>query len=50
MLLMWQAWMWISMLSIPLNLDLLCLQYLGEIWLVLSHRAMPFNLSAEDKL
>lgn len=47
---MWKARMWIPMLSVPLGLGLLCLQYLGEIWLVLSHRAMPFNLSAEDKL
>jgi len=46
----WKARMWIPTLSVPLGLGLLCLQYLGEIWLVLSQRAMPFNLSAEDKL
>ena len=46
----WKARMWIPMLSVPLGLGLLCLQYLTEIWLVLSHRAMPFGLSAEDKL
>mgnify|MGYP006919567781 FL=1 len=42
--------MWIPTLSVPLGLGLLCLQYLTEIWLVLSHRALPFGLSAEDKL
>lgn len=47
---MWKARMWIPTLSVPLGLGLLCLQYLTEIWLVFSHRTMPFNLSAEDKL
>ena len=46
----WKARMWIPMLSVPLGLGLLCLQYLTEIWLVLSHRSLPFGMSAEDKL
>ncbi|MCF8152277.1 MAG: TRAP transporter small permease [Sulfuritalea sp.] len=46
----WKARMWIPMLAVPLGLGLLCLQYLTEIWLVLSHRALPFGLSAEDTL
>lgn len=46
----WKARMWIPMLSVPLGLGLLCLQYLTEIWLVLSRRSLPFGMSAEDKL
>lgn len=45
---MWKARMWIPTLSVPLGLGLLCLQYLSEIWLVLTHRAQPFGLPAED--
>lgn len=46
----WRARMWIATLSVPLGLALLCLQYVTEIWLVLSHRTLPFGLSVEDKL
>jgi len=46
----WKARMWIPMLSVPVGLGLLCLQYLTEIWLVLSHRSLPFGLATEDKL
>ncbi len=46
----WRARMWIPMLSVPVGLALLCLQYLAEIWLVLSRQALPFGLSAEDTL
>ncbi|MFH1870945.1 MAG: TRAP transporter small permease [Pseudomonadota bacterium] len=46
----WKARMWIPMLAVPVGLGLLCLQYVAEIWLVLSRRAQPFGLSAEDKL
>jgi len=44
----WKARMWIPMLSVPLGIGLLCLQYLTEIWLVLSRRAHPFGIGAED--
>ncbi|MBK9019456.1 MAG: TRAP transporter small permease [Sulfuritalea sp.] len=46
----WKARMWIPMLSVPLGLGLLCLQFLSEIWLVLTQRTPPFGLTAEDKL
>lgn len=46
----WRARMWIATLAVPLGLSLLCLQYVAEIWLVLSHRAHPFGLSPADKL
>lgn len=46
----WRARMWIATLAVPIGLGLLCLQYLAEIWLVLSRRAHPFGLSPEDTL
>lgn len=46
---MWKARMWIPTLSVPLGLALLCLQFLSEIWLVLTHRAPPFGQTAESK-
>lgn len=47
---MWRARLWIPYLSVPVGLGLLCLQFLADIWLVMSHRVLPFGLSAEDKL
>ena len=46
----WRARLWIPMLSVPVGLALLCLQYLTELWMVQTQRALPFNLSTEDKL
>jgi TRAP-type C4-dicarboxylate transport system permease small subunit len=46
----WRARLWIPTLSIPVGLSLLCLQFVAEIWLVLSGRAQPFGLSEDDHL
>ena len=46
----WRARMWIATLAVPVGLALLCLQLLVDIWMVQSHRALPFNLSAQDRL
>ena len=42
--------MWIPYLSVPVGLSLLCLQFLSELFLVATDRALPFGLSAEDTL
>ena len=46
----WRARLWIPYLSVPLGLSLLCLQYLAEIWLVITQREHPFGLSPDDRL
>ncbi len=46
----WRARVWIPYLTVPVGLALLCLQFLAEIYQVASGRALPFGLSAEDKL
>jgi TRAP-type C4-dicarboxylate transport system permease small subunit len=47
---MWRARVWIPYLSVPVGLGLLCLQFVAEIYMVATSRALPFNLSHEDKL
>jgi TRAP-type C4-dicarboxylate transport system permease small subunit len=46
----WRARMWIATLAVPVGLALLCLQFVADIWMVQTHRALPFNLSAQDTL
>jgi TRAP-type C4-dicarboxylate transport system permease small subunit len=46
----WRARLWIPYLSVPVGLTLLCLQFLAEIYMVATQRALPFGLSAQDKL
>jgi len=46
----WRARVWIPYLSVPVGLGLLCLQMLTQILLVLTHRALPFNLRPEESL
>ncbi|WP_210542291.1 TRAP transporter small permease subunit [Rhodoferax sp. PAMC 29310] len=46
----WRARLWIPYLSVPVGLGLLCLQYLAEIWQVITQREHPFGLSPEDRL
>jgi TRAP-type C4-dicarboxylate transport system permease small subunit len=46
----WRARLWIPYLAVPVGLGLLCLQYLAEIWLVMTQREHPFGLSPEDTL
>ena len=47
---MWRARLWIPYLSVPVGLALLSLQFLAEIWMVMSRRTFPFGLSPDDKL
>jgi TRAP-type C4-dicarboxylate transport system permease small subunit len=47
---MWRARVWIPYLAVPVGLGLLCLQFIAEIFMVATRRALPFNLSHEDKL
>lgn len=46
----WRARLWIPYLSVPLGLALLCLQLLSELVLVLTRRALPFNLRPDESL
>lgn len=41
----WRARLWIPYLSVPVGLGLLCLQYLAEIWLVITGREEPYGLA-----
>ena len=44
----WRARLWIPYLSVPVGLGLLCLQFLAEIWMVLSHREAPFGMAPKE--
>lgn len=46
----WQPRVWISYATVPIGLALLCLEMIAEIYLVATHRQLPFGLSPEDKL
>lgn len=46
----WRARLWIPYLSVPVGLALLCLQFIAEIYLVLSQRELPFGLAADDRI
>lgn len=47
---MWRARLWIPYLAVPVGLTLLCLQFVAEIWLVLTRRENPFGLAPDEKL
>jgi TRAP-type C4-dicarboxylate transport system permease small subunit len=40
----WRARLWIPYLAVPVGLALLCLQFVAEIYVVLTRRAAPFGL------
>lgn len=46
---MWRARLWIPYLSLPVGMGLLALQYVADIWALVSGRDMPFGLKPEDK-
>lgn len=46
----WRARVWIPYLAVPVGLALLCLEFIVQMYLVVTHRALPFGLSAEDRL
>ncbi len=45
----WRARVWIPYLSVPVGLALLCLQYLAELWLMLTRREKPFGLEPREQ-
>lgn len=45
----WRARLWIPYLSVPIGLAVLCLQLGGELVLVLTRRAPPFGLDADEQ-
>jgi TRAP-type C4-dicarboxylate transport system permease small subunit len=44
----WRARLWIAYLSVPLGLALLAVQYVAEIYAVVTGSALPFGLAPED--
>jgi TRAP-type C4-dicarboxylate transport system permease small subunit len=46
----WRARVWIPYLAVPVGLTLLCLEFVVQIYLVAARRALPFGLSADDRL
>lgn len=46
----WRARLWIPYLAVPVGLALLCLQIVGEIWLVATRRQPPFGLAPDERL
>jgi TRAP-type C4-dicarboxylate transport system permease small subunit len=44
----WRARLWIPYLAVPVGLGLLCLQFLADMWLVITRREAPFGLPAAD--
>ena len=47
---LWRARVWITYLSLPVGLALLCMQLLADLWMVLTQRTHPFGLAPEDVL
>ena len=46
----WRARLWIAYLSVPVGLALLSLQYVAEIYSVLTGSALPFGLAPDDRI
>jgi TRAP-type C4-dicarboxylate transport system permease small subunit len=44
----WRARLWIPYLALPVSLALLCLQFVAEIYLVLTRREPPFGIEASE--
>jgi TRAP-type C4-dicarboxylate transport system permease small subunit len=44
----WHARLWIPYLAVPVSLSLLCLQFVAEIYLVLTRREPPFGIAASE--
>lgn len=47
---MWRARLWIPYLAVPVGLGLLSLQFVADLWLVLTRRQHPFGLSPDERL
>ena len=46
----WRVRLWIPYLVVPVGLGLLCLQFLADLWMVITRRSHPFGLSPDEKL
>lgn len=46
----WRARLWIAYLSVPVGLALLALQYVADIYAVVTGSGLPFGLAPEEKL
>jgi TRAP-type C4-dicarboxylate transport system permease small subunit len=46
----WRARLWIPYLSLPVGMGFLSLQYVADIWALVTGREMPFGLKPEDGL
>ncbi len=46
----WSVKVWIPYSTVPIGLFILCLQFLAEIWLVITKREQPFGMAANLRL
>ena len=47
---MWRARLWIPYSSMPIGLGILCLQYVADIWNLVTGREPPFGITAERRI
>ena len=47
---MWRARLWIPYSSMPIGLTILCLQYVADLYCLVSGREPPFGIKAEAKV
>jgi len=47
---MWRARLWIPYSSMPIGLGILSLQYVADIWNLVTGREPPFGITAERKI
>lgn len=43
----WRVKLWMPYLTVPIGLFVLCMQFLADMWLVITHRESPFGLHSE---
>ena len=47
---MWRARLWIYYAALPIGMGVLCLQYVADIYCLLTGRDMPFGMDPEQRL
>ena len=47
---LWRARLWIPYLAVPVGMGLLCLQFIADLWLVITRRQHPFGLPPDERL
>ncbi len=47
---MWRARLWIPYLAVPVGMGLLSLQYVCDIWALVTGRDLPFGMKPEERL